>query len=296
MPNRRELGYVSAGSTSTIPATTGYGVATGGTSSSITVSSENYTLLTFTSDSNLVVSSAGLFDVFLVGGGGSGGGFNVTEGGGGGGGGGGVLQTTVYLDASTFAVDVGAGSTATSTTLAQMGFGSSIGTTARSISVGGGGCGGNTWSVAENPGLDGATGGGGHAKSGAAFQPAGRSYSSTIVGYNGGTGTSTGSTGGGGGGGGATAVGGNGTTAGVGGAGGAGYDVSAFISGSAYVVSAGAGGGATTTGGTAPTGGVAGKTTGTGNNGVNYGAGGGGTRGSAGGNGAAGVVYVRFKV
>jgi hypothetical protein len=40
MPNRRELGYVSAGSVSTIPATTGYGVATGGTSSSsITVSS-----------------------------------------------------------------------------------------------------------------------------------------------------------------------------------------------------------------------------------------------------------------
>jgi hypothetical protein len=34
MPNRRELGYVSAGSTSTIVATTGYGVATGGTSSS----------------------------------------------------------------------------------------------------------------------------------------------------------------------------------------------------------------------------------------------------------------------
>jgi NCAIR mutase (PurE)-related protein len=31
MPNRRELGYVSAGSVSTIPATTGYGVATGGT-------------------------------------------------------------------------------------------------------------------------------------------------------------------------------------------------------------------------------------------------------------------------
>jgi hypothetical protein len=66
MPNRRELGYVSAGSTSTIPATTGYGVATGGSSSDpITVSSENYTLLTFTSDDNLVVSSGGLFDVVV---------------------------------------------------------------------------------------------------------------------------------------------------------------------------------------------------------------------------------------
>ena len=57
MPNRRELGYVSAGSTSTIPATTGYGVATGGTSSSITVSSEAYTLLSFTSDSTLTVKA-----------------------------------------------------------------------------------------------------------------------------------------------------------------------------------------------------------------------------------------------
>jgi hypothetical protein len=62
MPNRRELGYVSAGSTSTIPATTGYGVATGGTSSSITVDGINYTLLTFTSDDTLTVTSAGLFE------------------------------------------------------------------------------------------------------------------------------------------------------------------------------------------------------------------------------------------
>ena len=70
MPNRRELGYVSAGSVSTIVATTGYGVATGGTSSSITIGGQNYTLLTFTSDATLTVTSAGLFDVLLVGGGG----------------------------------------------------------------------------------------------------------------------------------------------------------------------------------------------------------------------------------
>jgi hypothetical protein len=63
MPNRRELGYVSAGSTSTIVATTGYGVATGGTSSSPNISGQDYTVLTFSSDDNLVVSSAGLFDV-----------------------------------------------------------------------------------------------------------------------------------------------------------------------------------------------------------------------------------------
>ena len=42
-----------------------YGVATGGTSSSITVSGVNYTMLKFTTDSNLVVSKAGLFDVMV---------------------------------------------------------------------------------------------------------------------------------------------------------------------------------------------------------------------------------------
>jgi len=51
-----------------------YGAATGGTSSSITVGGIAYTLLTFTTDANLVVSKTGLFDVLLVGGGGGGGG------------------------------------------------------------------------------------------------------------------------------------------------------------------------------------------------------------------------------
>jgi hypothetical protein len=88
MPNRRELGYVSAGSTSTIPATTGYGVATGGTSSSPNISGQDYTVLTFSSDDNLVVSSAGLFDVLLVAGGGGSGGGRASRASGGAGGGG----------------------------------------------------------------------------------------------------------------------------------------------------------------------------------------------------------------
>ena len=47
------------------PATAGggYGVASGGTSSSITVSGDSYTLLTFTSDGTLTVATAGWFDV-----------------------------------------------------------------------------------------------------------------------------------------------------------------------------------------------------------------------------------------
>jgi hypothetical protein len=65
----------------------GYGVATGGSSSAITVSSQAYTLLSFTSDDNLVVSADGLFDVYLVGGGGGGAtSGNAATGAGGGGG------------------------------------------------------------------------------------------------------------------------------------------------------------------------------------------------------------------
>ena len=64
----------------------GYGVATGGTSTSIT-DTVAYTLLTFTSDDNLVVSTGGLFDICLVGGGGGAGttAADFEQGGGGGG-------------------------------------------------------------------------------------------------------------------------------------------------------------------------------------------------------------------
>ena len=83
----------------------------------------------------------------------------------------------------------------------------------------------------------------------------------------------------------------------MGGAGGNGKDISTFIGGATYYAGAGAGGGGSGTGGGAGNGGVAGKTTGAGNNGVNYGAAGGGTlSASQSGNGAAGVVYVRVKV
>jgi hypothetical protein len=143
MPNRRELGYVSAGSVSTIPATTGYGVATGGTPSSISPSSINYTLLTFTSDDNLVVTSAGLFDVLLVAGGGGSGGSRASRASGGSGGGGVIgltTLTTIFLEAATYAVDVGAGGTGgTASNIGQTGFASSIGGTR--ISVAGGGAG-----------------------------------------------------------------------------------------------------------------------------------------------------------
>ena len=57
----------------------GYGVATGGTPTSIT-DTVAYTLLTFTSSGTLTVSTAGLFDVMVIGGGGGGGGATGTGG------------------------------------------------------------------------------------------------------------------------------------------------------------------------------------------------------------------------
>jgi hypothetical protein len=65
------------------------------------------------------VSKSGLFDVLLVAGGGAAGGGTPTDRCSSGGGGGGVVGlttlTTIYLEAATYAVDVGAGGAATAT-------------------------------------------------------------------------------------------------------------------------------------------------------------------------------------
>lgn len=294
MPNRRELGYVSAGSLNSIVSNS-YGVATGGTSSSITVGGQNYTLLTFTSDDNLVVSTAGLFDIALVGGGGgagqSFGGANNASGGGGGGDVVGITTgITIYLTAGTYAVDVGAGGAS------SVGVAGSKSTLAGYVAIGGGKGGTASGRIDDNvwhqPGANGGSGGG------AAFNNV-NSLGLGISGNNGGLGTASAGVAGvtAGGGGGASSAGGNGSST-TGGSGGNGLDISTFIGGSTYYAGAGGGGGASGTGGSAGNGGVAGKTTGTGNAGSNYGAGGGGTYGTsqAGGAGAAGVVYVRFKV
>ena len=267
----------------------GYGVATGGTSSSITVSGTAYTLLSITTDTNLVVSRSGLFDVVLVaGGGGAHGGESPTSGGGGGGGGGVIglsaVTTTIYLPAATYAVDVGAGgSGASGGTQGGTGLNSAI---ASVISAAGGGGAGKT-------GYSGNQAGSGASGAGGSNSNTGGVSNQSIAGNVGGNSTANSNAGGGGG---AAAVGGNGSST-TGGAGGNGSDISTFISGATSYAGAGGGGGATGTGGAAGNGGVAGKITGAGNNGVNYGAGGGGTMSaSAGGSGAAGAIFVRFKI
>jgi hypothetical protein len=182
----------------------GYGVATGGTSSSITVSSENYTLLTFTSTDTLTVTSAGLFDVLVCAGGGAGGSSNNDNRCYGGGGAGGIVEGTIYLSADT-TITVGAGGASVTNDTGLPGSGSSIDSGARSLgAVGGGGGSGINNSLTQS--TSGASGGGG----GNTVAIYGGKTVSTVQGNNGGDGNNT-LLHGGAGGGGATAAGANGT-------------------------------------------------------------------------------------
>jgi len=276
--------------TAWVDASTGYGSASGTAASStaITVSSVNYTLLTFTADSNLVVSKAGLFDVLMFGGGASGGyGLDTgSTGAGGGGGAGGMVSATVYLAATTYAITIGAGGTSTSSLL-----GNGLKTSLGSVLVAAGGGVGygnqNGERYQANPG--GGGGGGGRVQNAGGIG---------IQGFNGGTQSGVTATSAGGGGG-VSAVGANpaGTT---GGAGGAGYDVSAFIGGSALFKGGGGGGGASVTAGAGGSSvGGAGSTGATGSSAAaNTASGGGGGYGapSTGGSGGSGIFYIRFKV
>ena len=245
-----------------------YGVATGGTSSSITVGGESYTLLAFTSDANLTVSTAGLFDVLLVGGGGG-----ATYGGNAGGGGaGGVLEATVYLPAGTIAVDIGAGGTGYES--AGQGFSTNVNAV---ISAVGGGWGGGDPSRNVEGG-DGGSGGGSRASN---FGGPGVAKGGSGQGKDGGAGNGTI---GGGGGGFAEA----GNTDGAG-HGGDGLSLSTFTGGS--VVTSVAGGGAAYNGTAGDGGGGASGGNGSANTG-------GGAGGSIGSNlsGGSGIAYIRFKV
>jgi len=282
--SRRGLGYISSSGTGTVvSAGVLYGVATGGSSSSITISGVNYTLLTYLSDANLVVTSPGIFDVLLVGAGGgsTGGGENGSVSGGGGAGQ--VVGindlTSLYLAAGTYAVDIGAGRNNT-------GNGSAIGTM---ISAAGGGRSSATGYGPRQSFETAGGSGGGHAQA--------TSFVVGVFGGNVGEGSST-YTNGGAGGGGAGGVG--VVNSGVnGGAGGAGVQVNTWIGGSSYFVGGGGGGGAYS--GTGGAGGSGGGGAGGANNSVSGTVGTANTGGGAGGGGGAqaggsGVVYVRFKI
>jgi hypothetical protein len=265
--------------TAWVDLSTGYGVATGGSSSSITVGGTAYTLLTFTSSGTLTVTKSGLFDVFAIGGGGGGGFYSVNNDGrgGGGGAGGGTGIVTAYFTANQ------------TVTIGAKGISQTSGSPSRCgnvlASFGGVGA---TAAFSYNP-VPGGSGGGGMSTGGAA--------GSAPQGFAGGTGVFGGGIAGSGGGGGYSAVGVNGTS-GNGGAGGAGLDISTIIAGSSTFVMGGGGGGGLYSSAAGGSGvGGSGTFTGAGGNATAtaYGSGGGGGQ-TAGGTGSDGVVYVRFRV
>jgi len=264
----------------------GYGIATGGTSSSISVGSPAaaYTLLTFTASGTLTVTNAGLFDVMAISAG-TGGVASFS----GPGGSGVIATTTVYFDANQ-TVTIGAGGTVTLISPAyqspRYGDVSGVGTvsaTSNAVLSGMAYCEADGAATCTIMSIGGGVGSG---YGGARTSTATENY----TGYRGGNGVTDAQ----GGGGGFSARGSNGSGT-TGGAGGAGYDVSAFIGGSALYKAAGGGGYGSVTGGAGGSG-VGGAAYAAAA--ANTGSGGGGAPIGHGGtmNGGSGIVYVRFKV
>ena len=269
--------------TAWVDASTGYGSATGGTA--LASPPSGYSGMSFTADGTLTVTRAGLFDVFMVGGGGGGGQNTELVAYVGGGGGGGIYTGTIYLAATTYSIDVGAGGAAKTDGLPTR----LVAGDFTSLTATGGGKGAGNYAqnqIGLYPGAGG-SGGGGTGNSQAIVYVG----ATGMQGFNGGNGVTTNGQAGGGGGGG-SANGSAGATT-VGGAGGAGL-TSSFSGVSTTYAGGGGGGGAS--GGTGGTGGGGARTVaGT----ANTGGGGGGNNATGSDNSAAGgsgIVIVRFKV
>jgi hypothetical protein len=232
------------------------------------------TIYQFNGDGTMVVGTAGVAEVLIIGSGGGGG----SNSGGGGGAGGHSSLTQVVLDAGTLTVKVGAGGAGAGVTslAGSSGTFSKIGDF---VTIGGGGGGG----ASAQAGLTGGSGGGGVDASGAAGTGV------TDLGSNGGAGGAAGGSGGGGGAGGVGVTG----TSNTGGNGGAGE--ASNITGTSVTRSGGGGGGGSPTNGTGQDGGGNGGSPAGGAGTANTGSGGGGGQGggTSGGAGGSGVVIVR---
>jgi hypothetical protein len=250
----------------------GYGTASGGTAT--TVGPVAYEYVEFTGNGSFTPTSAGLFDVLIFGGGSGG---NADSAYSGGGGSGGISQQTIYLNTGSQTVTIGGGGATDAS-----GNPSSIGAIPSAIAAAGGVYGSNVGRYINIGAFSGQT----------STNSVGVN---NIQGYAGGTSAFQA----GGGGGSTTAVGGNASSQ-VGGAGAAGFDVSAFIGGSALYKGAGGGGGGETTGGAGGSS-IGGRgsssslaaTTPAANT-----ASGGGSRQNANGAtaGGSGIIYIRWKV
>jgi len=294
MPNRRELGYVSAGSTNTVYVSTGiYGRATGGIGAptAVTISGVDYEYLTFNSTGTLTVTTAGWFDYLAIGGGG-GSRQQLASRAGGGGGAGQVVIGSVYLDANqTITIGAGSGFFAIATEFVQASATTIAATAPFEIRAIGNNVSPNG-QVSKSLGYVG--GGVGTSDGGTDIAAV---TESTQQGYRGGSSTSTSNAGGGGG---QSGRGANGAST-TGGAGGTGVDISTFIGGSASYRATGGGGGGSSTGGA---GGNSSASSNAGSNNstpssaaANSGSGGGGGYGVVTtGNGGSGVCFIRWSV
>jgi hypothetical protein len=290
MPNRRELGYVSAGSTSIVYVSTGiYGRATGGIGAptAVTISGVNYEYLTFNSTGTLTVTTAGFLDYLIIGGGSGSNIRNDSARANGGGGAAAVLCGTIYLAANQ-TITIGAGGSFVNYGTTSIGTQTTIAATAPYIAVAGGSVATSTL-YAQASGL----GNWGNDGSGVTFN--------TGLGFNGGLSGSANAAGGGGG---FTSAGVAGAAAATtGGAGGTGFDMSTFIGGTPTPSHRATGGG----GGGSVAGGAGGNSSASSNAGstgstpssaaANSGSGGGGGFGTTQttGNGGSGVCYIRWK-
>ena len=268
-----------------------YGRATGGIGAptSVTISSVDYQYLTFNSTGTLTVTSSGFFDYLAIGGGNGSMKEAAATYAGGGGGAGQVVIGSIYLDTDQ-TITIGAGSSfaASATSSFNQAGNTSIAATSPFTQTALGGL----WSMSAANASTGYVGGGVGSYNNATSVAI---TESTVLGYRGGN--STNATTNAGGGGGQSGRGGNGATT-TGGTGGAGFDIAAFVGGSATFKAQGGGGGGSVTGGSASTGGVAGSANTTPpNGGANTGQGGGGGFGNCTtGNGGSGCCFIRWEV
>lgn len=250
------------------------------------------TIYTWTSSGTVTIATGGLADILVIGGGG-GGGYGK---GGGGGAGGHLYIEDAYLPSGTLDVIVGAGG-AGAVPQSNEGEHGNNGEPSRlgSYFVPGGGAGSSysrnsAGGQYNNPGLNGASGGGAGGSSSGSGDSGGLGFS--ILGNDGGSASGTGAGGGGG-----SSTAGSSTTNNAGGNGGDGTANS--ITGSSVTRAAGGGGvsGDGTADGTGGTGGGGDSAyTGTAGSGAaNTGSGGGATASGTAGSGGSGVVIIRIK-
>jgi hypothetical protein len=272
-----------------------YGTATGGIGAptAVTISGVNYQYLTFNSTGTLTITKAGFFDYLIIGGGSGTSYYASTRRPSGGGGCGAVVCNSIYLSANQ-TITIGAGGSFTAFGTRSTGSNTTIGASSpfNPLAVGS-----RVFTATEDGAvtqLQIAGGLGGSAGGTATAYDFG-------LGFNGGNSFAS-SDYAGGGGGGFTAAGAAATGGSIGGTGGAGFDISAFIGGSASYRATGGGGGAATTPGTG------GSSNASSNSGVttaaaanataNSGSGGGGGNANplTSGNGGSGVCFIRYKV